>query len=131
MVIGFDMSGSIDVRIQTMLLSEVQGLVGSVTPDKITLIYWDTEVSHVETYEPHQYDSMVSLTTPKGGGGTDAHCVKKYMDEIMTGVTISVVLMLTDGYLYGGFPNFGIPTLWGITTKEVATSGVTIHIEGE
>jgi predicted metal-dependent peptidase len=131
MVIGFDMSGSIDVRIQTMLLSEVQGLVGSVTPDKITLIYWDTEVSHVETYEPHQYDSMVSLTTPKGGGGTDAHCVKKYMDEIMTGVTISVVLMLTDGYLYGGFPNFGVPTLWGITTKEVATSGVTIHIEGE
>lgn len=131
MVIGFDMSGSIDVRIQTMLLSEVQGLVRSVTPDKITLIYWDTEVSHVETYEPHQYDSMVSLTTPKGGGGTDAHCVKKYIDEIMTGVTISVVLMLTDGYLYGGFPNFGIPTLWGITTKEVATSGVTIHIEGE
>jgi hypothetical protein len=41
---------------------------------------------------------------------------------------MSAVIMLTDGYLYGEFPDFGVPTIWGITSDVVSTSGVTVRV---
>jgi len=37
-------------------------------------------------------------------------------------------LMLSDGYIFGDWPNFGIPTLWGMTTDVTAENGVTIKL---
>lgn len=130
MLIGIDTSGSIDQRQVTEFLSEVCSIVASVTPEVIHLLYWDTDVAGEEEYTPDQYEDIATSTKPRGGGGTDATCVKEWLDTV-TSVTPSVVLMLTDGYLYNGFPDFGVPTLWGITSDKVSTTGVTVKIGEE
>jgi predicted metal-dependent peptidase len=126
-LIGIDTSGSIGDKEINEFLSELKGIVTSVTPDKVRIVYWDTQIQQEEVYEPNEYDSLTASTTPRGGGGTCAHCVKEYVDSL-TPVILSVVIMLTDGYLYGEFPEFGVPTVWGITSDIVSTSGVTVRI---
>jgi len=126
-LIGIDTSGSIGDKEINEFLSELKGIVTSVTPDKVRIVYWDTQIQQEEVYEPNEYDDLTASTTPRGGGGTCANCVKEYVDSI-TPVTLSVVIMLTDGYLYDGFPEFGVPTVWGITSDIVSTSGVTVRI---
>ena len=126
-LIGIDTSGSIGDKEINEFLSELKGIVSTVTPDKVRLVYWDTQIQQEEVYEPIDYDLITKNTTPRGGGGTCAKCVKEYADNL-TPVIMSAVIMLTDGYLYGEFPDFGVPTIWGITSDVVSTSGVTVRV---
>lgn len=127
--IFIDMSGSVWVtpKIINIFLSHVKLITETVTPDKIYIVYWDTETYEPEIYEPAQFDMIPQSTKPVGGGGTDPACIKEWLHKV-TDVTFSTVLVLTDGYICGDFPDFGIPTLWGITTDVVATHGVTVKV---
>ena len=127
MVIGVDTSGSIRQKDIAEFLSEVRSITETVTPERVHLLYWDTAVAREEEYTPDQYDMLATSTKPAGGGGTDPTCVKEWLDSV-TGVTPSVLLMLSDGYICGDWPNFGIPTLWGMTTDVTAENGVTIKL---
>jgi hypothetical protein len=111
-----------------MFLSHVRLITETVTPEKVYIVYWDTNAYEPEVYEPSQYDLIPTSTKPRGGGGTDPTCLKEWLDNT-SGLTPSVVLVLTDGYIFGEFPKFEVPTLWGITSKVVATSGTTVRIE--
>lgn len=126
MVIGIDTSGSIDDRQVNEFLAEVQGITENTPPERIHLLYWDTEVAAEETYEQGNYASLTSSTKPAGGGGTDPMCVKKYVDDMPT--KPELVLMLSDGYIWGDFPDFNAPTIWGMTTDKTAPNAKNIRL---
>jgi predicted metal-dependent peptidase len=100
LVVAVDASGSIwaDQAALTEFMSEVVGLAKLLKPAQVELIYWDTRIVQHETYLPQQYDNMINLTKPNGGGGTALTCVTEWLRSTEgRGVTGCVVL--TDGEL--------------------------------
>ena len=126
-VIGIDTSGSIGEKDINRFLAEIKSITETNPPEKIHLLYWDTKVAGEETYEPHDYDQLVQSTKPAGGGGTDPTCVKEYVQNM--GTQPELVLMLSDGCIFGGWPDFNCPTMWAMTTDRTAEIGTTIRLE--
>jgi predicted metal-dependent peptidase len=128
-VVAIDTSGSIDGEILNKFLSEVQSICINVSPEKVDLLYWDTEVAAHEVYSQEQLGKLTSSTKPKGGGGTDVTCVPKYLKKNQ--IKAECVIVLTDGYLSGDWGTWESPVLWVIldNTGAVPTTGKAIHID--
>jgi len=129
--IGIDTSGSQGAREISECLGEVKGIVEEVSPQKIDLIYWDSEVANHEQYEGSAITSIVNATQVKGGGGTNPLCMAKHMKQ--QGIKPECIVMLTDGYIgeWGQAEDWqGVPILWAIVggNKQYAPVGKTIHI---
>jgi predicted metal-dependent peptidase len=129
MVVAVDTSGSISGDILTKFLSEVQAIAIAVKPEKLDLIYWDTEVARHEMYTQQDLDKLVGSTKPAGGGGTDVLCVPKYLKDNQ--IRPECVVVLTDGDLYSGWGKWDAPVLWCITSNKSAkpTCGVAIYMD--
>lgn len=126
-IVGVDTSGSVSRKEMEACLAEVQSVCKQVAPEKLHLLYWDTAIASEETYEPAEYEDILSKTKPAGFGGTDPHCVQYWLTQ--QAVKPRLAIMLTDGGIYQ-WPDLGIPTLWVITDKRTtAPNGVTIHLE--
>lgn len=128
MVVAVDTSGSISDEGVREFLAEVVGVCKAVTPDKVHLLYWGSHVAGVETYEQSQYDTLAVTTRPQDGGGTEPQVIKDWM--VAEQVKPAVVLVLSDGYV-ASWPDFGVPTLWAMTTDNVAPNATTIKITEE
>lgn len=128
LVLAIDASGSITDYIISVYLSEVKSICDTVHPKRVRVIYWDTEVCAEEVYSIDELDTLTQSTKPKGGGGTDVSCVTSYMAT--NNITPQATIILTDGYLFGGWGTWDCPTLWCITDNKGATAncGKTIHI---
>ena len=130
-VIAVDTSGSIGVRELSDFLSEVKGIAEEVNPEKIDLIYWDSEVASHEEYGDGDVSNIVSTTKPKGGGGTSPSCVSKYLKE--KAIEPECIVVLTDGYVGGDWGHdWPAEVLWCIVKgnpNDVAGNGKTIHIK--
>lgn len=129
-VIGVDTSGSIGVKELSDFLSEVKGIAEEVRPEKVDLLYWDSEVAGHEEYDEATVANIVSSTKPRGGGGTSPSCVTEYLKE--KAIKPECVIMLTDGYVgddWGG--EWPSEVLWCIVNgnSAVAPNGKTIHIK--
>jgi predicted metal-dependent peptidase len=129
-VIGVDTSGSIGVRELSDFLSEVKGIADEVRPERVDLLYWDSEVAGHEEYDETAVANIVSSTKPQGGGGTSPSCVTAYLKE--KGIKPECVIMLTDGYVgsdWGG--DWESPVLWAIVggNTDVAPVGKTVHVK--
>lgn len=129
MVVAIDTSGSIDQHTINTFLGELTGIVEMMPPEKLHLLYWDTNVAAEEVYEPGMYEMLVQSTKPGGGGGTDPLCVQQWLQDHPE-IEPSVVLFLSDGYV-GRWPSINAPTMWGMITDVVAPEGVTIKIDVE
>lgn len=125
-VIGVDTSGSISPRIINEFLAEVRSIATDTPPERIHLLYWDTDVAGEEVYEQGMYESLVESTKPAGGGGTDPLCVERYVNDMST--KPEIVLMLSDGYIFGDWPEFGVPTIWGMTSNKQAPNATNIKL---
>ena len=127
-VVAVDTSGSIGGAALNAFLSEVQAIAVNTQPERIDLIYWDTEVARHEMYPQDQLDKLTASTKPAGGGGTDVTCVSKYLQDNQ--IRPECVIVLTDGYLGGGWGTWGAPVLWCITGNPSAkpATGTAIHI---
>ena len=126
-VVGVDTSGSISGREIARMLTEVVAVGKQVHPEKVDLLYWDSEVARHEEYDDTSLDSLATSTKPAGGGGTSPACVKRYMHD--KHMQPECVIMLTDGYV-GSWPEFDCPVLWVITTKGItAPSGLSIYLD--
>ena len=130
--IGIDTSGSQGTRELAECLSEVQGIVNEVSPQKIDLVYWDAEVANHEQYEGSAVTNIVSDTKVMGGGGTDPTCMAVHLKE--QSIKPECIIMLTDGYIGNwGTPEDwqDVPILWAIVGggNAVAPVGKTIHID--
>lgn len=128
-VVAVDTSGSIGGRELQEFLSEVQAIAINTQPERIDLIYWDTEVARHEVYAQDKLDKLIASTKPAGGGGTAVECVPKYMQDNQ--IKPECVIVLTDGYLGGSWGQWSVPVLWCIAHNKSAkpTTGVAIHID--
>jgi predicted metal-dependent peptidase len=112
LVIAMDTSGSIQGPLLDAFMSELNKLVLDVVPDRVDILYWDTRVDGHETYT-NDLKSIVSKTSPRGGGGTDPDCVPKFMQE--HSIKPDALVVLTDGYMHSNPPAWAsltAPTLW-------------------
>ena len=128
-VVAIDTSGSIGGPELDKFLSEVQGICINAMPEKVDLLYWDTEVAAHEVYTQEQLAKLTSSTKPAGGGGTDVACVAKYLKDNQ--IRPECVIVLTDGYIYGDWGTWNAPVLWTIVggNKVVPPMGTTIHLD--
>ena len=129
LVIAIDTSGSIGSAELTRFLSEVKGICDTVHPERIRLLYWDTEVCADETYDTHELDNLASSTKPAGGGGTSVDCVPEYITK--HSINAQAAIVLTDGHLYGDWGTWSIPLLWCIIDNDRAkpNCGKTVHVK--
>jgi len=129
LVLALDTSGSIGQREITVMLTEAASILETVKPNKVRVLYWGSDVVRDEVYEMHELDQMIASTKPRDGGGTDVRCVTEYMRE--HDISPSAVIVLTDGYLYGGWGTWTCPVLWTILDNENANPdvGKRVHIK--
>ena len=123
MVVGVDVSGSIDDETLKAFGSEVSSIVADAKPERVHVVYCDSQVAHVDVFER---DDPVVLK-PHGGGGTDLREIFEYIKEKALEPVCAVVL--TDGYTPFNDVPPPYPSLWVITTDVVAPFGETLPIE--
>jgi hypothetical protein len=123
--VGVDTSGSIDSVALAEFFSELVAICKDVTPECVDLLYWDTRVAGHEVYVQGTYDSILDITKPKGGGGTNPDCIPVYIKKERLDPVCVVVL--TDGYIgrsdvsaWDGMP----PVLWVVTQNKEWTPPV-------
>jgi predicted metal-dependent peptidase len=95
-VVAVDCSGSISGRTLGMFQSEINGLLEETRPNQVDVLYFDTEVQRVDTYQSGQPITL----DPVGGGGTDFNPIFEWIHE--RGVAPQTLIILTD--LWGAFP---------------------------
>jgi len=112
-------------------LTEVQSVCDTVHPDLVRLTYWDTAVCAVETYKVDEMGNLAQSTKPEGGGGTDVRRVPAYLTEHNLKPQASIVL--TDGYIFGGWGEWDHPVLWCMLDNKNAKPdvGKVVHIGSE
>jgi|TARA_R110000823_G_scaffold30106_2_gene86534 predicted metal-dependent peptidase len=117
LVAAVDTSGSCWDE-QPMFVAEVKSMAAVCKPSKLIILYWDTDVERVETYDIDDMDNPVIDTKPCGGGGTDVECVPKWLAD--NNVTPQACVVLTDGYLSGGWGQWTCPLLWCFVNNDKA-----------
>jgi predicted metal-dependent peptidase len=128
-VVAIDTSGSIGARELGVFLAEIKSVADTVHPEAIRILYWDTSVAGDERYEGAEVDNIIQSTKPKGGGGTDVRCVPDYITDKQ--IKAQAVIVLTDGYLFGGWGQWHHPVLWTVLDNERAVPdvGKTVHVK--
>jgi len=118
--IAVDCSGSVCARQLRLFEAEVRSILEGQRPERVHVLYFDTEVHKAETYfagEPVHFN-------PVGGGGTDFAPCFDWLDE--HGIQPQTLVFLTD--LCGTFPERqpGYPVLWASTERRQAPFGSVI-----
>ena len=126
-----DISGSISSYERAQFRGEVKLICDEVTPEKLHLLYWDTDVVKSEVYEEHNMPDYLNSEKPQDGGGTDPDCVPLYMHE--NGVAPEILIMFTDGYLsvdQSKWSTVRCPVIWCVVNNKGFTApfGKTIHV---
>jgi predicted metal-dependent peptidase len=121
--IAVDCSGSIHARQLGLFEAEVRSILAGQQPRLVHVLYFDTEVQKIETYQAGQ---PVKLA-PIGGGGTDFRPCFRWIEE--RGITPQTVVFLTD--LLGTFPSDvpPYPVLWASTGKREVPFGQIIPMD--
>lgn len=126
-VIAIDTSGSIGTEELTDFASELVSVCNVANPEKVRVLWWDTEV-HGEQEFTDDYSNIAHLLKPQGGGGTEPSCIPKYINE--NNINAECVIVFTDGYFYSDDIAWDItsPTLWMVTRNEdlVVPSGQVV-----
>jgi predicted metal-dependent peptidase len=118
--IAIDCSGSVNARQLKLFEAEVRSILEGQRPQRLHVLYFDSEVQKVETYEAGQ---PVHLN-PAGGGGTDFGPCFEWLED--HGILPQTLVFLTD--LYGSFPPSApaYPVLWASTGSQKAPFGAVI-----
>lgn len=124
-VVGIDTSGSIGSDAIGVFLAELMSICNHLQPEAVYVLYWDASVAGHETYTQGNYESLLSSTRPKGGGGTDPRCVIKYLSD--KHMKPECVVMLTDGYIRQ-WGEWDVPVFWAITSNRIAPCGVSVKV---
>jgi predicted metal-dependent peptidase len=111
LVFAIDCSGSIDQATVNQFAAEISNVKDDLNPTRIHVLYFDSEVSHVESYGA---DDALDIK-PYGGGGTDFAPVFEKIIEL--GVEPVAVVFLTDLCCNSFGDEPACPVLW-VTTQE-------------
>jgi predicted metal-dependent peptidase len=117
-----DCSGSIDDHVLAQFAAEITKVKEDLMPVRIHVLYFDTKVSHVESYEP---DDTLDIRF-HGGGGTDFAPVFAKIQEL--GIEPVAVVFLTDLCCrsFGNAPD--APVLWVTTEPGTAPFGEIVEM---
>ena len=117
-----DCSGSIDQKTVNQFAAEIKRVKEDLMPERIHVLYFDSEVSHVESYEQHD-DLDIK---PHGGGGTDFAPVFAKIIEL--GINPVAIVFLTDLCCnsFGDQPD--APVLWVTTDPGKAPFGEVVEM---
>jgi predicted metal-dependent peptidase len=119
LVIAIDTSGSIGSAELTEFASELASICDAVTPDKVRVLWWDTEVHGEQVFDAQSYGNIANLLKPMGGGGTMVKCVDDYL--VKNKVPCEGVIIFTDGYCEGKGDIEWVtscPTMWLVTMNK-------------
>ena len=110
----------------------MKSIAEDVHPEKIDLIYWDSQVAAHEVYDEHDMPNLVSSTKPKGGGGTDPRAMMAYMEKEK--IEPECIIMLTDGEIFDWGNEWNAPIMWVICNRYrqggiTAPVGKTVQIK--
>jgi predicted metal-dependent peptidase len=115
-VVAIDTSGSIGSKELTEFASELASICEVAQPDKVRVLWWDTEVHGEQVFEDN-FGNIGALLKPLGGGGTHVSSVSEYINKEK--ITADCVIVFTDGYVEGDVQwNITSPTLWMITQRK-------------
>jgi predicted metal-dependent peptidase len=116
-IVGFDTSGSIGSEEITEFATELVSVCNLVQPERVRVLWWDTQVHGEQVFSRAEYQNIASLLKPLGGGGTTVSCVSEYINKEK--LNAECVLVFTDGYLEHDIQwNISSPTLWMITRNK-------------
>ena len=117
-----DCSGSIDQATVNQFAAEIKRVKEDLMPERIHVLYFDSEVSHVESYEQHDELDI----KPHGGGGTDFAPVFDKIVEL--GINPVAIVFLTDLCCnsFGTQPD--APVLWVTTDPGKAPFGEIVEM---
>jgi predicted metal-dependent peptidase len=112
-VVAIDTSGSIGTRELTEFATELASICEVAQPEKVRVLWWDTEVHGEQVFEDN-FQNIGSLLKPLGGGGTRVSSVSEYINKEK--ITADCVIVFTDGYVEHDVSwTISSPTLWMIT----------------
>lgn len=128
-VIAVDTSGSIDNEILKDFAAEVNGAFQEGAVDRLTVIYADASVAHIEEFE--NGDELV--LHPAGGGGTAFSDTFEKISEQFAEARATIYL--TDMFVHDFGDEPPMPVLWGVYGRDskdftglVPPFGETINI---
>lgn len=106
-VTGIDCSGSVGEKELNLYLGHMQRLKEDFDPEKMSIIYFDHNVTKVDIFDR---ETDISIKGLPGGGGTDYIPVFDYIET--EGIDVSLCIMVTDLMCdsFGDAPNY--PVLW-------------------
>ena len=117
-VIGVDTSGSIGQRELAVFSAHVSRIIEQCIPEKVHVVYCDSEVAHTEEFTADQYPITLQ---PHGGGGTNMIRVWEWQEEHAPDA--QCLVLLTDGYT--PWPDaVTTPSVVLSTTDQAAPEGV-------
>lgn len=121
-LVAVDCSGSIGQAIIDAFAAEIRGIVEDTSPSRLHVVYFDSEISHAESYEPGDPLDI----RPHGGGGTAFSPIWAYADQ--HGMDPVCCVVLTDLYCddFGEQP--GYPVLWVTIGAETAPFGEIVKM---
>jgi predicted metal-dependent peptidase len=121
--IAVDCSGSVNARQLRLFEAEVRSILDGARPQRVHVLYFDSEVQKAETYEAGE---SVHLN-PVGGGGTEFGPCFDWLDE--RGIQPQTLVLLSD--LYGSFPDSAptYPVIWASTGSQKAPFGAVIPMQ--
>ena len=121
--IAVDASGSVSDEDFKVFISEVEGILRMMKPEKISLIQFDTQIKSVDTVKNVRDLTKLKFT---GRGGTDITQVMNWAKENKP----QLLLLFSDGE-FNFYPahDTGLPTLWVIHNNDKFTApwGKVIH----
>ena len=117
LVVAADLSGSIGDKQMAEWFGALYAAVQSCKPDILRVLWWDMDVNVEQVFHEGDYDGLLSILKPRGGGGTHVGCVSKYMVD--NKIKPDCLVVFTDGYVEGN-PVWEIdtPTLWLVTEND-------------
>jgi len=114
--IAIDTSGSIGSAELTEFASELASICGVCCPERVRILWWDTQVHGEQIFET-DYADIATLLKPLGGGGTNVSCVSEYITKHK--LNSECVIVFTDGYLENNIKwNITMPSLWLVTQNK-------------
>lgn len=114
-----DTSGSISGPILNAFAAEIRSIAASVRPEKVTVIYADAEVNHVDEFGRGEE----IVIKPHGGGGTD---FRPAVDLLNQDPPMAAVYLTDLCGPTGDEPDF--PMLWCCTTDLIGPWGETVKL---
>lgn len=128
-VVAIDTSGSIGSRELTEFATELVSICEIAQPEKVRVLWWDTQVHGEQVFGSDEYQSIASLLKPLGGGGTYVSSVGEHINKEK--INAECVIVFTDGYVESDIKwDITAPTLWMITMNrslEVPTGKKVIY----